>query len=314
MTENIAIIILNYKNYEDTITCIDSILRSDNSGYTIFVVDNASNNESLKRIQEAFTAALDVLHYDQSFNSSQIKNDKTLLLVQHNKNAGYAAGNNVGLRLATSLGFKYSMVLNNDTIFNNTDLSRLKFVLDTKEDALVVGPLLFKEDGIQVDYNCAKRRPTYFDFFRLSYFGQIFKTDSWKRKYYYLFGRKNLVSPVEVDLISGSCMMFNAEKLHRIDYYDEATFLYYEEDILCEKARRQGYKFYFQPQTSLIHLGAKTMKNHSHSEITLRSSYDSALYYLTKWRRTPKLFAKMILLSKYLFMELYLMKKKIASR
>jgi len=307
-----AVVILNYRNYTDTINCIESVLRESQSCCMI-VVDNNSNNGSLDEIAAHFQGRVNYSYYQPSTDVSSYRGQE-LLLVQNMENGGYAKGNNVGLRLAYSLGFKYLMVLNNDTIFKDTKVSLLTSVLEENPDALCVGPLLYKEDGETIDFNCAKRRATYWDFFVLSYFGQWFKSKRWIKNYYYLKANPTVGEAIAVDLISGSCMVFHSDRLHRIGYFDEGTFLYYEEDIMAEKGRRAGFRFYFQPKTQLIHLGAKTMKNHSHSAITLKSSYNSAIYYLTVWRGLSPVKARFVCFSKYLFMKLYLLKRKIVKR
>jgi len=308
---NIAIIILNYKNYSDTIRCIESILQEYPEEVNIVVVDNASDNGSLSEIEASFSKRTKVGYWYEAENKREY-DDFNILLVQNQKNGGYAVGNNVGLKVAYSLGFRYLMVLNNDTMFSGTELRGLTNVLDEYPDALCVGPILYKADRKTFDLNCAKRRATYFDFFRLSYFGRWLKTKRWQKEYYYLSKDPQIDKVMPVDLISGACMMFDAERITQVGYFDEGTFLYYEEDILAEKAKRNGYRFYFQPNVCLVHEGAKTMKNHSHSEITLRSSYSSAVYYLTKWRGTSLLTARLFCIGKYLFMKLYLIKKGIS--
>ena len=42
---------------------------------------------------------------------------------------------------------------------------------------------------------------------------------------------------MDIELPSGSCMMFNAEALRIIGGFDPNTFLYYEEDILYKKLK-----------------------------------------------------------------------------
>src|SRR5690606_14651235 len=105
-----AVVILNYRNYTDTINCIESVLRESQSCCMI-VVDNNSNNGSLDEIAAHFQGRVNYSYYQPSTDVSSYRGQE-LLLVQNMENGGYAKGNNVGLRLAYSLGFKYLMVLN----------------------------------------------------------------------------------------------------------------------------------------------------------------------------------------------------------
>lgn len=48
MATQLAVIVLNYGNYQDTIDCVRSLLNQDYSSLHIVIVENGSKNESLK--------------------------------------------------------------------------------------------------------------------------------------------------------------------------------------------------------------------------------------------------------------------------
>jgi GT2 family glycosyltransferase len=302
-----AIVLLNYKNYTETINCINSIYdHIPKESICIIVVDNASGNNSLSFINESFNTRYNVKEVDNSILSPNA--DTNIYLLQSNVNKGYAAGNNVGLRFAFDLGFKYLMVLNNDTLFLDNSLNILKNTLDNNKNALCVGPLLLKEDRINIDRNCGKRRPTLFDIIRLSYVFHRFKTKKWERKYFYTERYPNLNSPITVEVISGACMLFDANKLNSIDFFDEKTFLYYEEAIIYEKSRAKGYSIILDPAAKIIHLGAKSTKTSS-SLFTLKSEYNSLKMYLTEYRKVNPALTTLLLLPNKAYILLYALLK-----
>lgn len=45
MEKSVHIVVLNYNGYEDTISCVDSLLKIQYENYKIIVVDNASTND-----------------------------------------------------------------------------------------------------------------------------------------------------------------------------------------------------------------------------------------------------------------------------
>jgi GT2 family glycosyltransferase len=307
MIQACAIVILNYKNYQDTINCIESIYRSkSNEKFSIIVVDNYSCNQSLERVEEHFVGKVDIANFD---SGKLIVND--IILVQCYQNSGYAAGNNVGLKIGHKLGFKYLMVLNNDTLFTDYCLDNLVKELDKRRNTLCVGPVLVKKDG-SPDYNCAKRRPKLYDFFIMSYFGRWMKTQQWHKNYYYLKRYVKLTDTINVDIISGSCMLFLAEKFSGINFFDEQTFLYFEEAILSEKAINAKLDIFLVPSSVVIHLGAQTTKTHSKSDFTIKCEYDSAIYYLVNYRRLSYATAKFICLGQLVFLKLYRLKNKLS--
>ena len=50
MAQTVTIVILNYKNWQDTIECLDSVMNITYPNYRVIVVDNDSQNDSLEHI------------------------------------------------------------------------------------------------------------------------------------------------------------------------------------------------------------------------------------------------------------------------
>lgn len=305
MKNTTAIVILNYKNYQDTINCINSILNSNSRDYFIIVVDNASNNGSLHEIEKQLAPATKVQLW-----AGQPDFSEGVLLVENKNNSGYAAGNNVGLRIGFQLGAARLMVLNNDTLFTDDALDKLQTVLTGSDDIICTGPLLLKGDG-SIDYNCAKRRPQPLDFFRFSYFGKWLKTEEWRKEYYYMLKYPTLSKETDVDIISGSCMLFDARKFHEIGFFDEHTFLYYEEAIIHEKARKKGWKMVLVPQAKVVHLGAQSTTGHSTSLFMLNCEYNSLKYYLRSHRGFSSVMVSLLSSGSWWFINMYTAKRKL---
>ena len=51
MNSTVAVIIVNWKKYDITSSCIESILNSTNSNLKIILVDNESDNEKVKNFK-----------------------------------------------------------------------------------------------------------------------------------------------------------------------------------------------------------------------------------------------------------------------
>jgi len=47
----VAIIILNWNGWEDTIECLESVFRNTYQNYQVIVVDNGSTNGSIEKIK-----------------------------------------------------------------------------------------------------------------------------------------------------------------------------------------------------------------------------------------------------------------------
>ncbi len=96
----IAILIVNFNNYQDTFNCLSSlkILKSVDYHLHTILVDNASTDGSFQKIKRQFPR----LEYISSPH-----------------NLGFAGGNNLGINLALKQGYNYIMLLNNDTIVSD---------------------------------------------------------------------------------------------------------------------------------------------------------------------------------------------------
>ena len=104
-TPKIAIILLNYNNYEDTFSCVESLQRVRYPNVDIIIVDNKSTNDSLEKLYE--------------LESENIK------IVDSGKNGGFAFGNNMGMKIAREENSDYVLLLNNDTIVTENFLDEL---------------------------------------------------------------------------------------------------------------------------------------------------------------------------------------------
>lgn len=143
----VYIIIINYKGYSDTIECLESIIGNRYENYRIIVVDNYSENDSLKFIKlwaDSKKESVNCIFFNESIINSEksaVAKDARLILLQANGNGGFAAGNNLGIKYALSENdFDYIWLLNNDTVIEKDSLSKLVGkVLDDKNNGFKIG-------------------------------------------------------------------------------------------------------------------------------------------------------------------------------
>jgi len=122
----IAVIILNYRGWQDTIGCITSLKKLTYPDFKMIVVDNASGDQSVTEIQAA--------HPDIS-------------IIESSENGGYSAGNNLGIRYALNHPeIQYIWLLNNDTTVDPEALTELvKMAHHYPRD--MIGSLILYPDG-----------------------------------------------------------------------------------------------------------------------------------------------------------------------
>lgn len=223
----VLIVILNYRTYELTIELIKKLKDLSYENYDIMVVDNCSPNESAKVLEER-------------------SKKRDYLFYANKTNAGYAAGNNIGIRYAYEYGYEYTWILNNDVIILSQNV--LQHMVDTiqkHKSVAVIGPKIITRDNSVCAPYC--RRPT---FKSLTY--GIAAERNYRRQFN--------DTPRKVYRVYGCCMLLDTKKMHKVDYMDERTFLYGEEDILAERLLKKGYTAYYDPKVCVKHNESSTMK------------------------------------------------------
>ena len=121
MQNKLAIIILNWKQYELTIKCLSSVYKSKFKDFEIVLVDNESNTEKLKNL---------------------LKNFKKIKVFQNDENLGFGAANNIAINYAIQNNFEYLMLLNNDTEVDENFILPLLNIINNDNLIGAVQPLI----------------------------------------------------------------------------------------------------------------------------------------------------------------------------
>lgn len=142
---SVAIVMVNWNGWEDTIACIQSCLALDYPAFRIVVCDNGSRDQSLERItawaRGEMSISMDpaspvpslaprlprsVATFDRAAaEAGDDGNDAELVLIDTGGNLGFAGGNNVGLRWTLAREIDHAWLLNNDTVVPADALTHL---------------------------------------------------------------------------------------------------------------------------------------------------------------------------------------------
>lgn len=201
----------------------------------VIVVDNDSGDGSAEQIAAAIA--------DNGW-------ERFATLICSERNAGFAAGNNVAIRraLAAAQPYDYVLLLNPDTIVRPDALQILLNFMESNPEVGIAGGR--SEDPDATPQMCSFRFPSALSefayFLNLGVFDRIF--------------RRSLSSPaaheseVQVDWVSGAHMMIRPKVFEDIGLMDEGYFLYYEETDFTLRARRAGWLCWHVPQSRIVHL------------------------------------------------------------
>lgn len=280
----VAIIILNYNNYEDTVNCINSVMDFNTFDAKFYVVDNGSSRkESVsvidKFLREKFATDYTKVEYGNRLTQPVSK----AVFIVAGTNDGYACGNNKALEYVYGdKDVDYILILNNDIIFIQDIIPSLVSSLDSLPDAAIVSPLLLKRDKTTIDYNCARLNAPLSDLI-LQNLRIAFRL-GWKSgdKFYILKQNSYLLSSgaLKIELPSGSCMLIKKDLFFQIECFDSNTFLYYEENILYKKVQKLNKTNYLIPSLKCVHLGAQSTGKQEKTYRQFSISAKSQRYYV----------------------------------
>lgn len=192
-SKSIAIILLNWNNSDFTIECIKSLKKTTYLNKKIIVVDNASSDDSLTKISSNFPE-IDV--------------------IVNSKNLGFTGGNNVGIKRALQENFDFIMLLNNDTIVEESFIEPLVDAFGGNVGA--VQPLILNYPEKGTIWNNG---------------GSI---DNFLGRFISLDKNKSIKSIEKIknkrsEWISGCCFMLRSSLISKIGLLDEKFFVYFED-------------------------------------------------------------------------------------
>ncbi|MBN1454108.1 MAG: glycosyltransferase family 2 protein [Anaerolineales bacterium] len=121
----LSIIILNWNAAEDTIRCVQQVQSWQRINPQIFIVDNASSDNSADHIAQTCS---------------------TIHLIRNTANLGFAGGNNRAITASLAEGDAPLLLLNNDAFIDEESVLQLLETLHSDSQIGIVGPLLYNAE------------------------------------------------------------------------------------------------------------------------------------------------------------------------
>lgn len=240
----VHILVLNYNGAIDTIECVKSLNNIKYDNYKIIVIDNKSTDNSLEILEK----------YKSNY-----------ILIKSEHNLGYAGGNNIGIRYALENNADYVLILNNDTIVEESFLNKMMEACK-ENNILVASPKVYFYDSKLINSFGAKK-----DF--LERVKNIGENDIDSIKY-----SENIF----VKYIMGCCMLINTKVIEEVGMFDEKFFMYLEETDLCKRISEK-FKIMVCADSKIYHkCGASTKTNSKINYFTEYYFRRNLLYYLKK--------------------------------
>ena len=231
MIRTLSAIIVNYNAGPLLRKCVDSLLACP-LDIEIIVVDNASSDASLDGLQDL----------------SQV------CVIRNPANVGFAAACNIGVQASSA---PFLLFLNPDCFFQPDAIGPLLASLQSDDRVGIVGGLLVNEDGTEQGGG-RRAVPTPWRSIVRAFGLQRF-ANRWPKLFYDFHLHKQPLpdGPIEVEAISGACMLVKRDVMEDVGLWDEGYFLHCEDLDWCMRLRQKGWKILFVPDARISHaLGA----------------------------------------------------------
>ena len=264
--KELSFVIINYNDSDTTIKLLNNI-KNYKILKEIVIVDNKSTDDSIKKL-ENFT-------------------DNKITLLVNDENKGYSSGMNLGAKYLLEKYYNINIIFSNSDIIikNEQDLATLNSKIT--DDIVLVGPLVNEHGNINRGWKLST--PFKESLYNIPYFHNKFK----KRFLYYSDEYySNEIS--YVDVVSGCFFLINGDFLKKIGYFDDNIFLYYEENILASKIKKENKKVIIDNEVEIIHDHSVTIDKSIKRINKYKELKKSQKYYVTNYLKA-NIFMRMLL-------------------
>ncbi len=222
--KKVGIVICNYNKADKVLDCIQSILEQTFQDYDLYVVDNASSDDSVAQIES---------HYK----------DKLTLLVNE-ENLGGSGGFNRGLREAYAKGYPYLMCVDNDAMLDENAVKNLVEFLDAHQEVGMAGSKIYHTEAPHL----------------IQQFGQKIDFDNFCTEvpHVNMLEDGTMEEFLYVDSVAACSLMVRRSTIDKIGFMPEENFLYWDDTEWCHKCNLAGMKVVSLGSSKALHeMGAK---------------------------------------------------------
>ncbi len=256
----LEIVIVNHNSTDDLLLCLQSIYDSlGDISAKVFIQDNASDDD-VDRLRSKFPQAI---------------------VSKNRENIGFARAVNKGLVQGAA---PYVVLINPDTIVREGCFETILEYMEKNADIGVVGPRILNMDGtIQ---GSARAFPTPFTglFGRNTVLTKWFPNNSITRANMFT-SRSHGKTPMDVDWVSGACMVVRRRAIENVGLMDARFFLYWEDADWCKRMWQKGWKVVYHPIPTVVHsVGTSSSTKPARSLIEF---HKSCYRLFNKYNRTP---------------------------
>ncbi len=206
---SVLFVVLNYRGWQETLLCVEAVLKQDYPNFHLLLIENGSGDESPEKL-------------------AKYKKHKNITFVQHEVNLGFSGGVNVGIRHAIEHNYYYTVLLNNDAIIEDKWLSKL-VKAQIKSKASTITGLLLDGDGKKIESTGDG----------YSYWGLPFPRQR----------DEDVSEAEESGFVfngTAGASLYETKLFEEIGLFDESFFAYYEDTDIGFRAQISGHTAYYE--------------------------------------------------------------------
>lgn len=214
-----SVILVNYNGKDVNSSCIDSILFSKTElKLQVILVDNDSQDNSIELIKKQY--------------GNQIH------IIQAGYNSGFAHANNLGIQYAIEIKTDYIMLLNNDTVIEDSMIQQLFECTKKNDDCILVPRIMYFDEPERIWFGGGYIDKRTFNAKHIDE-GKIYV--------------KKYESEKKIEFATGCCIFGKKTDFIKVGNLDEDYFLYYEDADYSEKIKLAGLSILYVPKAVLYH-------------------------------------------------------------
>jgi GT2 family glycosyltransferase len=230
----VALIVLTWNAADVAITCLDTVMHQSRRPDYIVVVDNASEDDTVARIQQRY---------------------RDILLLCNEQNLGFSEGMNTGIRALQELPEPPDLVLllNQDTVLDPTWVEEITKPFQNDSEVGAVGSKILYSDGM------IQHAGAYLEWPRA-----VAQHIGWHEPDHGQYD-----DPRPIEYVTGAAIALSMQALNTVGLFDPGYApAYYEDTDLYWRLRRRNYQILYWPKATLKHHESLSIRDE-----TKRSSF-----------------------------------------
>jgi GT2 family glycosyltransferase len=263
MNKNIAITLLTWNDWENTIVCLESIFQNTHQNFDVILINNGSEDKHIKKIYEWANNEIKVEDSEILFNSNknieiievkdehliQSKGKKRIYLINRKKNIGLAPAVNLGFKFSLDNKYDYLARIDCDFIITKKYLESMESIFNNDSEIVAASPKIKHAYLRNTIWWCGfKSTWSYLKFQR---------TMNLKKKR--IMDNENYKGLIETDAIAGCCSFYKPDALNITGLEDE-DFIFGPEDAELSFRLKKVGKLMVNLDTTTFHKIASSIK------------------------------------------------------